>query len=93
MHPCGLARRARPTAARRQVHRAQPVPGDDSRVLQRFTHGPGASYLQAAAAKAPDRTAEIIAARRAGLRVNSSATLRAMKAAAESSHATCADPG
>ena len=27
MHPGGLARGARPAAARRQVHRAQPVPG------------------------------------------------------------------
>lgn len=59
--------------------------GGGSRVRQRFTHGPGASYLRGAAAKAPDRAAEIIAARRDGLRANIGATLRAMKAAAESS--------
>ena len=45
----------------------------------------GASYLRAAAAKAPDRAAEIIAARRDGLRANMRDTLGAMKAAAESS--------
>jgi hypothetical protein len=59
---------------------------------RRFTHGPGASYLRAAAAKAPDRAAEIIAARRDGLRANMTATLRAMKAAAESSYPTGAGP-
>ena len=139
MHPGGLARGARPTAARRQVHRAQPaperlgvrgdlrghrggparafgwvvlddsgdparpssswryridpLPGGGSRVRQRFTHGPGASFLRAVAAEAPDQAAEIIAARRDGLRANMTATLRAMKAAAESSHPTGADPG
>jgi hypothetical protein len=46
-----------------------------------------------AAAKALDWAAEIIAARRDGLRANMTATLRAMKAAAESSHATGVGPG
>ena len=54
---------------------------------------PGASYLRAAAANAPDRAAEIIAARLGELRANMSAALRAMKAAAESSHATGVGPG
>jgi hypothetical protein len=49
--------------------------------------------LRVAAAKAPDRAAEIIAARRDGLRANMTATLRAMKAAAEASHRTDAGPG
>jgi hypothetical protein len=43
--------------------------------------------------QAPDRVAAIIAARRDGLRANMSATLRAMKAAAESSHAAGTGPG
>src|SRR3984893_3921209 len=68
-------------------YRTAPPPGGGSRVRQRFIHGPGASYLRAAAAKSPDRAAEVIAARRDGLRANMTATLRAMKAAAESSHA------
>jgi hypothetical protein len=54
---------------------------------------PGASHLRAGTAKAPRRAAEIIAARRDGLRSKMSATLRAMKAAAESSHATGVGPG
>jgi uncharacterized protein YndB with AHSA1/START domain len=66
-------------------YRIDPLPGGGSRVRQRFTHGPGASYLRAVAAKTPDRAAEIIAARRDGLRANMTTTLRAMKAAAESS--------
>lgn len=70
-----------------------PLPGGGSRVRQRFTHGPGASYLRAAAAKAPHRAAEILAARRDGLRANMRATLRAMKATAESSHAADVGPG
>ena len=49
---------------------------------------PGASYRRAVAAEAPDQAAGIIAARRDGLRANMSATLRAMKAAAEASQAT-----
>ena len=81
---------ARPSSSWR--YRIDPLPGGGSRVRQRFTHGPGASYLRAAAAEAPHRAAEIIAARRQGLRANMSATLRAMKAAAESSHATRRDP-
>ena len=75
---------ARPSSSWR--YQIDPLPGG-SRVRQRFTHGSGASYLRAAAAKAPDRAAQIIAARRDGLRANMSATLRAMKAAAESSRA------
>jgi uncharacterized protein YndB with AHSA1/START domain len=73
-------------------YRIDPLPGGGSRVRQRFTHGPGASYLRAAAARAPNRAAEIIAARREDLRANMSATLRAIKAAAESSHATGVGP-
>jgi hypothetical protein len=76
---------ARPSSSWR--YQIDPLPGG-SRVRQRFTHGPGASYLRAAAAKAPDQAAEIIAARREMLRANMSATLRAMKAAAESSPVT-----
>jgi uncharacterized protein YndB with AHSA1/START domain len=64
------------------------LPGGGSRVRQRFTHGPGASFLRAVAATAPDQAAEIIAARRDGLRANMSVALRAMKAAAESAHPT-----
>jgi uncharacterized protein YndB with AHSA1/START domain len=70
-----------------------PLPGGGSKVRQRFTHGPGASYLRETAAKAPNQAAEIIAARRDWLRANMIATLRAMKAVAESSHATGAGPG
>ncbi len=82
---------ARPSAFWR--YRIDPLPGGGSRVRQRFTHGPGVSYLRAVAATAPDRAAEIIAARRDGLRANMTATLRAMKAAAESSHAVGTGPG
>jgi uncharacterized protein YndB with AHSA1/START domain len=76
---------ARPSSLWR--YRIDPLPGGGSRVRQRFTHGPGSSFLQEFAAKAPDQAAELIAARLDGLRANMSATLRAMKAAAESSHA------
>jgi hypothetical protein len=76
---------ARPSSSWR--YRIDPLPGGSSRVRQRFTHGLGGSFLRAAAAQAPDRAAAIITARRDGLRANMSATLRAMKAAAESSHA------
>jgi uncharacterized protein YndB with AHSA1/START domain len=72
---------ARPSSAWR--YQIDPLPGG-SRVRQRFTHGPGASYLRAAAAEAPDQAAEIIAGRRDALRANMSTTLSAMKAAAES---------
>jgi uncharacterized protein YndB with AHSA1/START domain len=82
---------ARPSSS--WQYRIDPLPGGGSRVRQRFTHGPGASYLRAAAANAPDRAAEIIAARLDGLRGNMSAALSAMKAAAESSHATGVGPG
>src|SRR5215472_2927331 len=67
-------------------YRIDPLPSGGSRVKHRFTQGPGASYLRAAAEKAPDRAAELIAARLDALRANMSATLRAMRAAAESSH-------
>ena len=77
---------ARPSSSWR--YWIDPLPGRGSRVRQRFTHGPGASYLRAVAAEAPDQAAGIIAARRDGLRANMSATLRAMKAAAEASQAT-----
>ena len=70
-----------------------PLPGAGSRVRQQFIHGPGDSFLRTVAAEAPDQAAEIIAARLDGLRTNLSATLRAMKAAAESSHATGVGPG
>jgi uncharacterized protein YndB with AHSA1/START domain len=82
---------ARPSSSWR--YRIDPLPGGGSRVRQRFTHGPGVSYLRAAAAQAPDQAAEIIAARRDGLRANMSATLRALKAAAESSPAASAGQG
>ena len=82
---------ARPSSSWR--YRIDPLPGGSSRVRQSFTHGPGASYLRAAAAQAPDRAAEIIAARRDGLRASMSTTLRAIKATAESSFATGAGPG
>ena len=72
-------------------YRIDPLPGGGSRVRLRFTHGPGAVYLRAVAATAPDLAAAI-AARLEGLRANMSATLRAMKAAAESSHLTGAGP-
>jgi hypothetical protein len=86
-----LAEPGRPSSSWR--YRIDPLPGGSSRVRQSFTHGPGASYLRAAAAQAPDRAAEIIAARRDGLRASMSTTLRAIKAAAESSYATGAGPG
>jgi len=82
---------ARPSSLWR--YRIDPLPGGGSRVRQRFTHGPGTSFLREVAAEAPDQAAEIIAARRDGLQANMRATLRAMKAAAESSHATGAGPG
>jgi hypothetical protein len=82
---------ARPSSLWR--YRIDPLPGGGSRIRQRFTHGPGASYLREVAAWAPDQAAGIIAARRDGLRANMSAALRAMKAAAESSQAPGVDPG
>jgi uncharacterized protein YndB with AHSA1/START domain len=81
---------ARPSSLWR--YRIDPLPGGCSWVRQRFTHGPGDSFLRAAAAQPPGTAAEIIAARREDLRANMSATLRAMKAAAESSHATSVGP-
>jgi uncharacterized protein YndB with AHSA1/START domain len=81
---------ARPSSSWR--YRIDPLPGGGSRVRQRFTHGPGDSFLREVAAQAPNQAAAIIAARRDGLRANMSATLRAMKAAAESSQATGIGP-
>jgi uncharacterized protein YndB with AHSA1/START domain len=82
---------ARPSSSWRYM--IDPLPGGGSKVRQRFTHGPGVSFLRETAATAPDRAAGIIAARRDWLRTNMIATLRAMKAVAESSHATGAGPG
>jgi len=82
---------ARPSSSWRYL--IDPLPRGGSRVRQLFTHGPGASYLRIIAEQAPDHAAGIIAARREGLRANMSAALRAMKAAAESAHATGAGPG
>jgi uncharacterized protein YndB with AHSA1/START domain len=74
-------------------YRIDPLPDGGSLVRQRFTHGPGVSYLREIAATAPSGAAGIIAARRDELQANMSATLRAIKAAAESSPATGAGPG
>jgi len=82
---------ARPSSLWR--YRIDPLPGGGSMVRQRFTHGPGDSFLREVAAAAPNQAAEIIAARRDGLRANMSAALRAMKAAAESPYATGVGPG
>jgi uncharacterized protein YndB with AHSA1/START domain len=82
---------ARPSSSWR--YQIDPLPGRGSKVRQRFTHGPGTSYLRETAVKAPNRAAEIIAARRDWLRANMIATLRAMKTVAESSHAAGACPG
>jgi uncharacterized protein YndB with AHSA1/START domain len=81
---------ARPSSSWR--YRIDPLPGGSSRVRQRFTHGPGTSFLREVAAKAPDQAAEIIAARQDELRANMTAALRAMKAAAESSPTTSIGP-
>jgi uncharacterized protein YndB with AHSA1/START domain len=82
---------ARPSSSWR--YQIDPLPGGGSRVGQRFTHGPGFSYLREVAAKVPGQAAGIIAARRDGLRANMSAALRAMKAAAEMAQATGVGPG
>jgi hypothetical protein len=81
---------ARPSSSWR--YQIDPLPSGGSKVRQRFTHGPGDSFLREVAAEAPDVATAIIAARREGLRANMSATLRAMKAVAESSHADGAGP-
>ena len=65
-------------------YRIDPGPGG-SLLRQRFTHGPGTSFLRQIADTAPDRAATVLAARLDRLRSNMTATLRAMKAAAESS--------
>ncbi len=72
---------ARPSSLWR--YRIDALPGGGSFVRQRFVHGPGTSFLRIIAGKAPDRADEIIAARLDALRANMSATLGAMKAAAE----------
>jgi len=82
---------ARPSSLWR--YRIDPLPGGGSRVRQRFAHGPGDSFLREVAANAPAGAAEIIAARRDGLLANMRATLRAMKAAAESAQAAGVGPG
>ena len=74
---------ARPSSS--WQYRIDPLPSGGSKVRQRFTHGPGDSFLREIVAKAPDQAADFIAARRDWLRANMSATLRAMKAVAESS--------
>ncbi len=73
---------ARPSSS--WLYQIDPLPDGGSRVRQRFTHGPGDSFLRAFARKAPDRAARIIAVRRDWLHANMTATLRAMKAVAES---------
>ena len=77
---------ARPSSSWR--YRIDPLPGGGSRIRQRFTHGPGTSFLRAIAVQAPERAADVVAARRDGLRANMSATMRAMRAVAESSPVT-----
>jgi uncharacterized protein YndB with AHSA1/START domain len=72
---------ARPSSLWR--YRIDPLPGGGSRIRQRFTHGPGFSFLREAAAEAPHHAVAIIAARLDWLQSNMRATLRAMKAAAE----------
>src|ERR1700749_2109685 len=59
---------ARPSPSWRYL--IAPAPAGSGSVRQRFTHGPGGSFLRAVAAKAPDRAADTIAARREMLRVN-----------------------
>src|SRR5262249_13261738 len=81
---------ARPSSSWR--YRIDPLPGGGSRVRQRFTHGPGASFLREVAPEAPDRAAEINAARRDALGPTWSATLRARKAAAKPPPAPGAAP-
>jgi len=68
-------------------YQIEPLSEGTSRVRQRFTHGPGFSFLREATAKAPARATQIIAARLNGLRSNMIATLRAMRTIAESSRA------
>jgi hypothetical protein len=82
---------ARPSSLWR--YRIDPLPGGGSRVRQRFTHGPGDSFLREVAAQAPDQAAVLIAARLDGLRAGMRATLRAIKADAQSPPATGAGPG
>jgi uncharacterized protein YndB with AHSA1/START domain len=76
---------ARPSSSWRYL--IEPLPGGGSRVRQRFTHGPGTSYLRKLVATAPERADKIIATRRDWLRANMTTTLGAMKALVESSAA------
>jgi len=69
-------------------YQVDPLSAGTSRIRLRFTHGPGYSHLRAAAATAPARASGVITARRDRLRADMTATLRAMKAVAESAHAT-----
>jgi uncharacterized protein YndB with AHSA1/START domain len=73
---------ARPSSAWR--YQIDPLPDGGSRIRQRFTHGPGDSFLRTIAVQAPGNAAEMITGRLNSLRANMIATLRAMKAAAES---------
>ena len=74
---------ARPSSS--WQYQIEPLPGGSSRVRQRFSHGPGFSYLREATATAPALAAQLIAARLNRLRCNMIATLRAMGTIAESS--------
>lgn len=60
------------------------LPAGGTTIRHRFTHGPGDSFLRQAAATAPDTAARLLATRQHTLRANMTATLRAIKAAAES---------
>jgi uncharacterized protein YndB with AHSA1/START domain len=72
-------------------YKIDPTPGGASLVRHRFTHGPGASYLREVTAVAPDRASSFIASRLGWLADNMRVTLRAMKAAAESSRRSGTD--
>lgn len=56
-----------------------PVTGG-TRVVQRFVHGPGMTYLRRAVEKHPDREAELVAGRLAELERGMRATLQAVGA-------------
>ena len=73
---------ARPSSS--WQYRIDPLPGGRSQVRQRFTHGPGTSFLREAAAEAPDRATELIAARLDWLTASMRTTLQAIKITAES---------
>ena len=73
-------------------YQIEPLSEGTSRVRQRFTHGPGFSFLREATAKVPAQATQIIAARLNGLRGNMIATLRAMRTIAESSREPMTQP-